>query len=103
MSNAETILPSGIDTSSQCRIIQQGVLTIAVATPEVVACIGFNLATDNVLFTVGTKSAGTANVAPGWLITSAAADQFTATCTDAAYAGIVRYIVVRSSAKAVNG
>lgn len=85
-------------------VIQQGTLIKVANTPKVVPCYGI-LATDDVLLTLVDKTASTANSGGAELITIAPATnggQFTATSTDAVFAGTYNYVVVRSSARTVN-
>lgn len=82
-------------------VIQQGVITKVANTPLVVPCAGI-LATDDVLLTCLTRTASTANVGGVEIITIQAGVSFTATSTDAVFAGTYAYQVQRSSARTVN-
>ena len=82
-------------------VTQQGVITKVANTPLVVPCTGI-LATDDVLLTCLTRTASTANVGGVEIITIQAGVSFTATSTDAVFAGTYAYQVQRSSARTVN-
>ena len=82
-------------------VLQQGVITKTANTPLVVPCAGI-LATDDVFLTCLTRTASTANAGGVEVITIQAGVSFTATSTDAVFAGTYSYNVVRSSARNVN-
>ena len=82
-------------------VLQQGVITKVANTPLVVPCVGI-LATDDVFLTCLTRTASTANAGGAEIITIQAGVSFTATSTDAVFAGTYGYNVVRSSARLVN-
>lgn len=85
-------------------VIQQGVITKTAATALVVPCAGI-LATDDVVLTCLTKTAGTANTPAGEIIVIDPATnggQFQATSADAVFAGTLAYQVMRSSARTLN-
>ena len=81
-------------------VLQQGVLTKTAATALVVPVNGI-LATDIVLYTPLTKTAGAATSPPSELITIQAGVSFTATSSYADFAGTFDYVVVRSTAVSV--
>lgn len=74
-------------------VLQTGTITKVAQTPLVVPCVGI-LATDIVLYSCATRTAGiegeqtTIDIATN-------SGQFTATSTDATFAGTYRYVVVR--------
>jgi hypothetical protein len=82
-------------------VLQQGVITKAANVPLVVPCAGI-LATDDVIYTPLTKTAGAGTSPPSELITIQAGVSFTATSSYADFAGTFSYQVVRSSARTVN-
>jgi len=81
-------------------VLQQGVLTKTAATALVVPVKGI-LATDIVLYTPLTKTAGAATSPPSELITIQPGVSFTATSSYADFAGTFDYVVVRSTAVSV--
>jgi hypothetical protein len=78
-------------------VLQQGTITKTANVALVVPCLGV-LATDVVLLQLITATAGVI----GEKITIQAGVSFTATSTDATYAGTYDYVVVRSSAPVKN-
>ena len=82
-------------------VLQQGVFTKVAATALVIPCLDI-LATDIVLYTPLTKSAGAGTSPPSELITIQAGASFTATSSYADFAGTFDYVVVRSTARVVS-
>jgi len=82
-------------------VLQQGVITKTANTPLVVPCPQI-LATDIVVYTPLTKTAGAGTSPPSELITIQTGVSFTATSSYADFAGTFDYVVLRSTAKAVD-
>jgi len=82
-------------------VLQQGVFTKVANVPLVVPCLDI-AATDIVLYTPLTKTAGAGTSPPSELITIQPAASFTATSSYADFAGTFDYVVVRSTARVVS-
>lgn len=95
---------SGLASVNSC-VVQSGVITKVANTALTVACPGL-LASDVVLLSCLTRTAGTANTPPNEVITNNlpnANPTITFTSPDAVFAGSYEYIVLRIiGAKVVN-
>jgi hypothetical protein len=81
-------------------VLQQGVLTKVANTPLVIPCPQI-LATDIVLITAVSKSAGAGTSLPVEYITIQTGVSFTSTSYAVDFAGVFTYVVVRSRAKVI--
>jgi hypothetical protein len=81
-------------------VLQQGVLTKVANVPLVVPCLDI-AATDIVLYTPVSKTAGAGTSPPSELITIQPGVSFTATSSYADFAGTFDYVVVRSTARTI--
>jgi hypothetical protein len=81
-------------------VLQQGELTKVANTALVIPCPQI-LATDNVLIVPVSKSAGAGTSTPVEYITIQEGVSFTSTSYFADFAGVYKYVVVRSVAKVI--